>query len=110
MRLITNLEHVILRHETESRMCRLEIVDRLTHISFGRKDECPQTVIVVLDLMISTNENPRHTSSAAQISFRRFMTSASLSFEYLRIAHRDWIGSMILLDMLQARAKRVVLL
>jgi hypothetical protein len=37
------------------------------------------------------------------------MTSASLNFEYLRIAHRDWIGSIILLDMLHANANRVVL-
>ena len=50
-----------------------------------------------------------HTSSASQISFSRFNTSASRSFAYRKIAHRDWMGSMILLDMLQARAKRVVL-
>jgi len=32
----------------------------------------------------------------------------SVRREYRRIAQRDWIASMILLDWLQARAKRVV--
>jgi len=50
MWLITNLENVILRYESESGMCRLKIVDGLTHISFGGKDQCAQTVIVIFDL------------------------------------------------------------
>jgi hypothetical protein len=49
------------------------------------------------------------TFSISQISLSRFMTSASLSLAYRRMAQRDWIGSMILLLMLQARANRVVL-
>jgi hypothetical protein len=49
------------------------------------------------------------TFSISQISLNLFITSASFNFEYLKIAHLDCIGSMILLDILQASANRVVL-
>lgn len=49
------------------------------------------------------------TSSNLQISSSLFSTSESLSLAYLKMAQRDWIGSMILFDMLQANANRVVL-
>lgn len=38
----------------------------------------------------------------------RLSTSRSESLAYRRMAHRDWMGSMILFDMLHASAKRVV--
>ena len=41
---------------------------------------------------------------------RREVTSMSLSRVYLTMAQRDWMGSMILVEVLQASAKRVVLL
>lgn len=37
-----------------------------------------------------------------------FNICESLSREYLSTAHRDWMGSIILSEALQARAKRVV--
>lgn len=48
------------------------------------------------------------TFSILHISKSRFNSSVSRNFAYLRMAHRLWIGSMILLDMLHARQKRVV--
>ena len=47
-------------------------------------------------------------SSACSTSCRRLSTCSSVSFEKRRTAQRDWIGSMILSDMLHAKAKRVV--
>lgn len=53
--------------------------------------------------------NKVSTFSISQISNNRFKISWSRSFAYLRMAQRLWIGSMILLLILQARQKRVVL-
>mmetsp|Transcript_23429 Transcript_23429/g.53272 ORF Transcript_23429/g.53272 Transcript_23429/m.53272 type:complete len:213 (+) Transcript_23429:262-900(+) len=49
------------------------------------------------------------TFSACRTSCKRFRTCWSVSFEYLRTAQRDCIGSIIFSDMLHASAKRVVL-
>lgn len=48
------------------------------------------------------------TFSNSHISNSRCSTCLSVSFAYLRIAHRLCIGSMILFDMLHASANRVV--
>src|SRR5271156_989871 len=48
------------------------------------------------------------TFSASMICNNRCTTCASVNFAYLRMAHRDCSGSMILLDWLQAKANRVV--
>jgi len=115
VRLITDLEDVVLGDETEAGVGGLEVVDRLAHVALGGEDECRETFVVALDLRESApvslllKKAVGPTSSASQISFKRLSTSASRNFEYRKIAQRDWIGSMILLDMLQARAKRVVL-
>jgi len=52
----------------------------------------------------------RRTFSSSQISMRRLRSSLSLRRAYRRMAHRDWIGSMILLLWLHASANLVVLL
>jgi hypothetical protein len=51
MGLITDLEYVVLRYESKSGVGRLEVIDRLTHVSFGGKDQCSQTVVIVFDLL-----------------------------------------------------------
>jgi hypothetical protein len=48
--LIADLEDVILRDKVESGPCGLEVVDRLTHITFGGEDERGETFIIVFDL------------------------------------------------------------
>lgn len=48
------------------------------------------------------------TPSILQISSKRWSNSLSLKRAYRRMAHRDWIGSIILLLWLHARANLVV--
>lgn len=60
---------------------------------------------------VSCEANGRSfTFSVWQTVTRRARISLSASRVKRTMAHRDWMGSMILLDALQARAKRVVLL
>lgn len=49
-----------------------------------------------------------NTFSISQISSNLFNNCSSPNLEYLKIAQRDWIGSIILFERLQASANRVV--
>lgn len=51
---------------------------------------------------------PKLTFSASQISISRLRIWESVSLAYRKTAHRDWIGSIILLDWLHASANLVV--
>lgn len=50
VRLIADFENILPRYEAETGMRRLEVVDRLSHISFRREDERGQAVVIVLNL------------------------------------------------------------
>lgn len=50
MGLVAYFEDVVSGNETEPRVRRLKVVDCLSHVTFGRKDESSQAVVVVLDL------------------------------------------------------------
>ena len=52
MGLIADLKDVSLRDKVEAGPRRLEVVDGLSHIAFGREDECGETLVVELDLAL----------------------------------------------------------
>lgn len=51
VRTIHHLEHVIPRHEPEARVRRLQVVDRLPHVSLGAEHQRRQPVVRVLDFL-----------------------------------------------------------
>lgn len=48
---VYDLEYIVSRHHTETGMCRLQVVDRLSHITFRTKHQRGQTLVIVLDLL-----------------------------------------------------------
>jgi len=51
MWLIADFENVVPRYKTESRVCRLEVVDGLTHVSFRREYKRREAVVVISHLL-----------------------------------------------------------
>lgn len=55
VRLVADLEDVVLRDKAESGPCRLEVVDGLAHVALGSEDEGLQALVVVLDFFSGAN-------------------------------------------------------
>ena len=84
MWLVAHFEDVVARYETKPRPRGLQVVDSLTHVSFGSKDEGLQTFVTVLNLegrqcRLMTSGVGYATFSISQISSSRFKTSVSRS-------------------------------
>lgn len=49
VRAIHHLEYIISAHEPEARVRRLQVIDRLPHVTFGAEDQSRKAVVAVLD-------------------------------------------------------------
>ncbi len=52
MRRVTHLEHILLRHNIKPRICRLQVVQRIPHVSLRREYQRLQSPLVVLNILL----------------------------------------------------------
>lgn len=124
----THLKDILLVDELETTESGLQIVESLAHVTVSCEGHRFKTIRYIRHLkdkptkvnFLRTTElldgcnsslsgQRKITFSASTTSRSLFKISWSVSREKRTIAQRLWIGSMILDDILQANAKRVVL-
>ncbi len=77
MGLVAHFEDIVARDEIETGPCRLEVVNRLPHVTFRCEYEGCKAIVVVLNLQLHVKGKQKHygacslTFSSAQISNNR---------------------------------------
>lgn len=117
---ITNFKYICAINMSKTVPSRLQIVQRLSHVSLRSEYNSFQTVGTIgylsLNINVITKDwkiikfHAHNTPSALQTFSNWTIISSSVSFPYRSIAQRDWMASMILSLLLHARANLVVLL
>ena len=131
MRLVADFENVLPIHMGETHVRRLQVSNCLTHVSLGCVYQGLQAVFTVRHVFLEEDTESSlsifsvslkdgrmgdrgiHRGQCSERTFRQMSmilasTCASLSLPNLMTAHRLCIGSIILSDVLQASANRVV--
>ena len=55
MRLVANFKDVGLVHVAKSAVCRLQVIERIAHVTFGREDDGLESIVGVANLFEIAN-------------------------------------------------------